>query len=73
MLLRTNNWNVYKGNGFNYLSNMLRYSVLRHALKKRKDVFCTKYRLMGLKNRIVYACLSPAVVLYSIRYEKDRM
>lgn len=68
-----NNWNVYKGNGFNYLSNMLRYSVLRHALKKRKDVFCTKYRLMGLKNRIVYACLSPAVVLYSIRYEKDRM
>lgn len=53
-----NNWNTYKGNGFNYWSNMLRYSVLQYVLKKRKDAFCTKYRLKGLKNRIVHVfCL----------------
>lgn len=68
-----NKWKEYKDSGFCYFENLVRYSVMRHVLKRRRDCFVSENNLTGVRNKFLYGCLFPLTFLVSLKYEKDRM
>ncbi len=69
-----NNWKTYKGwEGEGYLNNLLRYSLMRQILARKKDVMVDKCKLRGGINNFLYGVFCLPVLIFSLRYEKERM
>ena len=69
-----NRWKTYRGwEGDGYLKNLLRYSILRCVLSKRKDDMVSRCKLKGIKNNFMYGVFYLPVLIYARQYEKERM
>lgn len=65
-------WEIYGIKG-GYLKEMLRYCIMKNILKRKKDDFCNKFVLVGLKNKVTYVVLWLPGIIASYIYEKRKM
>lgn len=69
-----NSWKVYKGwEGEGYLKNLLRYSLMRSILSRRKDKMVSCCKLQGVRNNFMYGVFYLPSLVFSLKYEKERM
>lgn len=68
-----NNYKVYSCRGKRYIATMLRYSIMRHIIRRHETSFCHGNRLYGAKNRLWELLFWLPTYFGAKIYKKKRM